>query len=62
MPRLPQRTVRLRLALLYSGLFLVSGVVLLAITYVLFRRATGLNLIVPADHPVDLSPHLRGVV
>jgi two-component system sensor histidine kinase VanS len=38
--------VRLRLTLLYSGLFLVSGAALLAITYVLFRRATGINLIV----------------
>jgi signal transduction histidine kinase len=33
--RLPRRTVRLRLTLLYGGLFLVSGVVLLAITYFL---------------------------
>jgi hypothetical protein len=31
MLHLPARTVRLRLALLYSGLFLVSGAVLLAI-------------------------------
>lgn len=34
---LPRRTVRLRLTLAYGGLFLVSGAVLLAITYVLFR-------------------------
>jgi signal transduction histidine kinase len=33
--RLPRRTVRLRLTLLYGGLFLVSGVVLLGITYLL---------------------------
>jgi signal transduction histidine kinase len=33
--RLPRRSVRLRLTLLYGGLFLVSGVVLLAITYFL---------------------------
>ena len=32
---LPRRTVRLRLTLLYGGLFLVSGVVLLVITYLL---------------------------
>jgi two-component system sensor histidine kinase VanS len=43
----PQWTVRLRLTLLYSGLFFVSGMVLLAITYVLFRDSTGVNLIVP---------------
>jgi signal transduction histidine kinase len=33
--RLPRRAVRLRLTLLYGGLFLVSGVVLLAVTYLL---------------------------
>ncbi|WP_066939941.1 sensor histidine kinase [Microtetraspora fusca] len=36
---LPRRTVRLRLTLLYGGLFLVSGATLLAITYVLVRHA-----------------------
>jgi two-component system, OmpR family, sensor histidine kinase VanS len=41
-------TVRLRLTLLYSGLFLVSGVALLLITYLIFRNATGVNLIVPS--------------
>ena len=45
-PHLPLRTVRLRLTLLYSGLFLASGAVLLAITYLLFRRGTGPDLIV----------------
>jgi two-component system, OmpR family, sensor histidine kinase VanS len=44
---LPSRTVRLRLTLLYSGLFLVSGVALLATTYLLFRSSTGVDLIVP---------------
>jgi two-component system sensor histidine kinase VanS len=39
--------VRLRLTLLYSGLFLVSGVVLLGTTYLLFRSNTGVDLIVP---------------
>jgi two-component system sensor histidine kinase VanS len=39
--------VRLRLTLLYSGLFLVSGLVLLAATYLLFRSNTGVDLIVP---------------
>jgi two-component system, OmpR family, sensor histidine kinase VanS len=46
MLHLPSRTVRLRLTLLYGGLFLVSGVVLLAIMYLLFRQASGVNLIV----------------
>ncbi len=39
--RLPRRTVRLRLTLLYGGLFLISGVVLLAITYLLVARQSG---------------------
>ncbi|HEY3758835.1 MAG TPA: HAMP domain-containing sensor histidine kinase [Solirubrobacteraceae bacterium] len=46
MLQLSSRTVRLRLTLLYSSLFLVSGAVLLAITYVLVRRASGVDLVV----------------
>ncbi len=46
MLRVPSRTVRLRLTLLYSGLFLVSGLALLATTYLLFRSNTGVDLIV----------------
>lgn len=38
--RLPRRTARLRLAALCAGLFVLSGVALVAITYVLFERAT----------------------
>ena len=37
--RLPPRTVRLRLTLLYGGLFLLCGAALLAITYVLVDHA-----------------------
>jgi two-component system, OmpR family, sensor histidine kinase VanS len=48
---LPSRTVRLRLTLLYGGLFLVSGVALLAIMYLLFRQASGVNLIVSPGTP-----------
>jgi two-component system sensor histidine kinase VanS len=48
MPRLPTLTVRLRLTLLYGGLFLVSGAVLLVIIYLIFRDASGVNLIVPS--------------
>lgn len=44
---LPSRTVRLRLTLLYSGLFFVSGLALLATTYLVFRSSTGVDLIVP---------------
>ena len=38
---LPQGTVRLRLALLYGLLFLVSGAVLLGVTYLLVRGSSG---------------------
>src|SRR2546423_13882754 len=51
MLHLPSRTVRLRLTLLYSGLFLVSGAVLLAITYLLFRRSSRPDLIVAGGGP-----------
>jgi two-component system sensor histidine kinase VanS len=44
---LPARTVRLRLTLLYGGLFFISGAVLLATTYLIFRRASRINVIVP---------------
>jgi two-component system sensor histidine kinase VanS len=44
---MPPRTVRLRLTLLYSGLFLASGAVLLAITYLLFRSSSGPYLLIP---------------
>jgi two-component system sensor histidine kinase VanS len=51
MPRVPPPTVRLRLTLLYGGLFLVSGVALLVVTYLIFRDATGVDLIVPNGGP-----------
>jgi signal transduction histidine kinase len=47
-PWLPRRTVRLRLTLLYSLLFLSAGAGLLAITYLLVRSATGGQV----DNPV----------
>lgn len=59
MPRLPSPTVRLRLTLLYGALFLISGAALLAITYFLFRRSTGINVLVPAQAPVHLSAPAR---
>ena len=66
MLHLPSRTVRLRLTLLYSGLFLVSGVALLAATYLLFRSATRVDLIVPPGatrgrgglHEVSQNPEI----
>ncbi len=47
MRHLPTPTVRLRLTMLYGGLFFLSGLVVLAISYLLFRDAAGVNLIVP---------------
>jgi signal transduction histidine kinase len=49
--RLPRRTVRLRLTLVYGGLFLVSGVVLLAITYLLVTNT------IFGDEPVFQSSY-----
>jgi signal transduction histidine kinase len=37
----PRRTIRLRLTLLYGGLFLIAGVALLAITYALVAKGIG---------------------
>ena len=54
--RLPLWTVRLRLTLLYSGLFLISGLALLVTTYLLFRHSTGVDLIVQGgSHRAGLS-------
>jgi signal transduction histidine kinase len=39
--RLPRRTIRLRLALLYGGVFFVSGAVLLALTFTAAARTHG---------------------
>ncbi len=44
---LPSRTVRLRMTVLYGGLFFISGMALLAITYLIFRRASRVNVLVP---------------
>lgn len=40
MIRVSRRTARFRLTALYGGVFLMSGVALIAVTYVLFERAT----------------------
>jgi signal transduction histidine kinase len=57
-PRLPKRSVRLRLTLLYGCLFLLSGAGLLAITYLLVRNA--LVAPVTSGGTTRLSP--RGIV
>ncbi len=67
-PRLPRRTVRLRITLLYGGLFLVSGAALLAVTYVLVFRAasapsTGQQPWPPANSgsTTPVQPDLQGL-
>jgi signal transduction histidine kinase len=52
--RHPQTTVRWRLTLLYGGLFLVSGVVLLAVTYTLVSNAN-------RNSPVSVRLPVTGV-
>ncbi len=59
----PAGTVRLRLTLLYGGLFLVSGVALLAATYLIFRSNSGVDLIVPTGdrggrHGISPTPEV----
>jgi signal transduction histidine kinase len=47
---LPRRTVRLRLTLLYGGLFLAAGAALLAMTYLLVERNTDVPaVLIPGD-------------
>ena len=67
---LPRRTIRLRLALLYGGLFFISGAILLALTYgaVASTHRAGTQ-VVPAPFigsssqaaPPQLQPHFRHV-
>ena len=49
--RLPRRTARLRLTLLYGGLFLVCGAALLAITYGLVRANVPRDVPQPVTYP-----------
>jgi signal transduction histidine kinase len=53
--RLPRRTVRLRLTLLYSLLFLAAGASLLTITYLLVRSAP-----ITVNNPLLPSPAVPG--
>ena len=60
--RLPRRTIRLRLTLLYGLLFLLSGTCLLAITYVLVSHQQGpfaLQAGTPAGGAVQAGPSLH---
>jgi signal transduction histidine kinase len=53
--RLPRRTIRLRLTILYAGLFLVSGVGLLAITYGLVSNQESLLGTKPDGSTIAIS-------
>src|ERR1700691_938766 len=53
--QMPRRPVRLRLTLLYSGLFLASSAVLLAITYVVVRNLTGGPYVSISKHGLTIS-------
>jgi two-component system sensor histidine kinase VanS len=57
MLRLPAPTVRLRLTLLYSALFLISGLVLLVVAYLVFRNAARPNLIVLPGRAGNSTAH-----
>lgn len=52
----PRPTARLRLTLLYGGLFLTSGATLVAVTYLLAVRATTLTLPAPKGPAVNATP------
>lgn len=59
--RLPRRTARLRLTFFYSSLFLVSGVVLLGITYLLVERATSTYVLPNGQGGLTLNGATTGV-
>jgi signal transduction histidine kinase len=54
--RLPRRTARLRLTVLYGGAFLACGAAVLGLTYLLYRPAAH----VEAHHPQELALNPRG--
>jgi signal transduction histidine kinase len=51
-------SLRLRLTVLYGGLFLLAGVVLLAVTYLLFTRQVGQRVAVISGNPPPGAPPL----
>ncbi|MFI9550961.1 sensor histidine kinase [Nonomuraea endophytica] len=56
--RVPRRTVRLRLTLLYGGLFLISGAGLLGVTYFLVQHAVAASFPPALDLSHDLYPEI----
>lgn len=55
--RVPPRTARFRLTALFGGLFLLSGAALVAVTYLLFERATAFSA--PALPKVPRVPSIQ---
>jgi signal transduction histidine kinase len=53
--RVRLRTVRLRLTLLYGGLFLASSAVLLTVTYVVVRNLTGDQFVTISKHGLTVA-------
>jgi signal transduction histidine kinase len=53
--QMPRHTVRLRLTLLYGGLFLASSAALLAITYVVVRNLTGGPYVAISNHGLTIA-------
>ena len=45
-----RRTIRFRMTLTYAGLFLLAGIVMIGVTYVLMQRATGHVLVIGRWH------------
>jgi signal transduction histidine kinase len=58
--RLPRRTVRLRLTLLYGAVFLISGAALLTTTYFLVDAATGNAFIEQTKNGVTIAGYQIG--
>jgi signal transduction histidine kinase len=61
-PHLPRRTVRLRLTLLYGGVFLVSGAGLLVITYLLVEHRLQSQRVTHGPIPPGAPSGLGGIV
>jgi signal transduction histidine kinase len=57
--RLPRRTARLRLTVMYSSAFLACGAAVLALAYLLFRQATHAAAHVSSSNPLA-SPGISG--
>lgn len=55
--RLPRRTARMRLSLLYAGMFLLSGTLVLALVYLVSARSSTIHVVQAV--PAPAGPSLR---